>query len=270
MAQISVIIPCYNQEKYIGEAIASVLSQTFQDIGIIVIDDGSSDASEEIIKDYASRYPNQIKYIHQQNQGVIVARNTAIAQARGAYIFPLEGDDKIAPDCLEKLYQAMINNKGDVIYCNSEYFGNKTEQLDSLPATKFNMCMENRVCVSALYRKEDWMRYSGYDKIMNKGLEDWEFWLNFVEDNKRFYKVDETLFFYRILDVSRNNSISSSLKKELIKIIRKKHKKLFNWRFKLRFFLLKLFRFIYQNKITKSGKSLIKICKIPVFYGGSK
>ena len=116
MPKISVIIPCYNQEKYIAEAIESVLAQTFESFEIIVVNDGSKDQSLEIIKSYTSKYPNKISCIDQENQGVIASRNNAITQAKGEYIFPLDGDDKIASDCLEKLYNAMINNKGDVIY----------------------------------------------------------------------------------------------------------------------------------------------------------
>ncbi len=264
MVQISVIIACYNQENYIAEALDSALGQTFKDFEIVVINDGSIDNSASVIKSYVQKYPQIIRYIEQSNQGVIAARNNAITQAKGKYIFPLDGDDKIAPDCLEKLYKAMIHHQGDVIYCNVEYFGNKTDRMETLAPTKFNMCLCNRVCVSALYRKSDWEQYGGYDQIMGKGLEDWEFWLNFVEDNKCFYKVDEVLFFYRISDASRNNSIPKSSGKELVRLIRQKHKKLFGWRFKLRFLLAKIPRFFYQKRTTNSGKLRIKICRIPL------
>lgn len=264
MPKISVIIPCYNQEKYISECLDSVLAQTFDDFEVIVVNDGSKDNSLDIIKKYASKHPDKIRYIDQQNQGVVVARNNAIGQAESKYIFPLDGDDKIASDCLEKLYNAMMNNKGDVIYCNVELFGDERGLFNLSAPTKFNMCIQNRVCVSALYRKADWEKYGGYDEIMKKGLEDWEFWLNFIEDNKSFYNVNETLFFYRILNSSRNQKIDESINKELIKIIRNKHKRLFGWKFKLDCFLSKLIRFFYQQKITKSGKLCIKICRIPL------
>ncbi len=262
MVQISVIIPCYNQEKYIAEALDSVLAQTFKDFEIIVINDGSIDNSASIIKDYVQEYPHLIRYIEQKNQGIIAARNNAIAEAKGEYIFPLDGDDKIAPECLEKLHDAMINKKGDVIYCDGEYFGERNGKIAHLKPSKFNMSLGNRVFVSALYRKSDWLKYGGYDEIMKDGYEDWEFWLNFIENNKHFYKVDETLFFYRILDKSRNQNISKDIYKKLTEIIRKKHKKLFGWSFKLKCLSSKFIRFFYQKKITQSGKLCVKICKI--------
>ena len=99
---------------------------------------------------------------------------------------------------------------------------------------------------------------------MKQGLEDWEFWLNFIEDNKSFYKIDEALFFYRIVNASRNQSVSKSKGKELVKIIRKKHKKLFGWKFKIKLLFFKLMRFFYRKKVTKSGQVCIKICAIPL------
>ena len=78
MPQISVIIPCYNQEKYITEAIEAVLTQSFDDYEIIIVNDGSVDNSLKIIKEYASKYPNKIRYIDQKNQGVIDSRNNAM------------------------------------------------------------------------------------------------------------------------------------------------------------------------------------------------
>ena len=214
-----------------------------------------------------------IKVINQKNQGVVSSRNNAIRMAKGTYIFPLDGDDKIAPTCLSQLYEAIINNRGDVIYSGGMYFGNVSGPLELMKPTKLNMCIGNRVCVSALYRKEDWVKYGGYDEIMNEGLEDWEFWLNFVKENKTFYKVEEPLFFYRKLAISRNSIINEQEYKKLIKIIREKHKKLYDWRFKISVLFSKIGNFLYRKKINKSGKVIVKICKIPMpisFFKGKK
>ena len=193
--------------------------------------------------------------INQENQGVVSARNNGIKQSKGEYIYPLDGDDKIAPTCLEKLCQSMDKNKGDVIYSKVQYFGNKTGEFKTLPATHFNMSLFNQVVVSALFRKCDWEKYGGYDQNMKKGLEDWEFWLNFCEDNKKFYKVDEILFFYRITANSRNN-ISSKKQKELFKYIRKKHYKFYRK------------QYVFSGWSWKSWKRLHKHSPQHRFYGG--
>lgn len=266
MVQISVIIPCYNQEKYIAEALDSVLEQTFKDFEIIVINDGSTDNSANIIKSYVKKHPQIIRYIGQRNQGVIAARNNAIAKAQGEYIFPLDGDDKIAPNCLSKLYEAMINKQGDVIYCDGEYFGERSGKIIHLKPSKFNMTLGNHVFVSSLYRKSDWTKYGGYDEIMKDGYEDWEFWLNFVEENKRFHKIDKTLFFYRILNTSRNSKVKKILLRQLTQKIKIKHPKLFDSKFYARLAFYKLQRFCYQKKVSDNGDIIIRLFRLPIYH----
>ena len=255
MAKISIIIPCYNQEKYIAECLDSVIAQTYQDWEAIVIDDGSQDGSLAIIQEYAKKNTNKIKVIHQTNQGVVVARNNAIRQATGEYIYPLDGDDIIEPTCLEKLYKH--KEDGDVIYSRVQRFGLINEELVLKTPSIWNMSLTNQVVVSALYHKSDWEKYGGYDVKMKDGLEDWEFWLNFVENSRKFYCVPEKLLNYRILQNSRNRTAEV---KKLRRYIYRKH-----WKILLARILPVIGRFFFQKKITKSGKKIVKICKIPVY-----
>lgn len=104
MIKISVIIPVYNREKYIGECLNSVLSQTLKEIEVICIDDGSTDGTYDILMDYSREYNNVI-VLHQENQGSGPARNKGIERARGKYICFMDSDDYYAKDCaLEHLY----------------------------------------------------------------------------------------------------------------------------------------------------------------------
>src|SRR5688572_26287098 len=90
-ARISVVIPCYNHGKYLGRAIQSVLDQHYDDIEIIVVDDGSVDET----KSETAKFSN-VKYIYQQNQGLSAARNTGIAASTGNYLVFLDADDWLA------------------------------------------------------------------------------------------------------------------------------------------------------------------------------
>ena len=258
MVKITVIIPCYNQGEYIAECLGSVIEQTFTDWEAIVVNDGSIDNSLAIIEEYAKK-DKRIKILNQTNQGVIVARNNAIKEAKGEFIYPLDGDDKIAPECLELLYKAFLDGKGDVVYSEVEYFGNKSGIMLLKNPTKFNMLKSNCLTISALFKKSDALKYGGYDPKMKDGLEDWEFWFNFLCGNKKFYKVHEVLFFYRQSVSSRNNSFDFIKMLELRNYIFNKHNlwAMFN--------LILILNFLYQHKITKSNKRLIKICKIPVY-----
>lgn len=115
---ISVIIPVYNAEKYLHQCLESVLSQTYKNIEIILIDDGSKDSSGAICDDYASKYPF-IRAIHKRNGGASSARNVGIDNATGKYIFFLDSDDWIEHDALEKLIVAANQENADLVFCEA-------------------------------------------------------------------------------------------------------------------------------------------------------
>jgi len=93
---VTVIITCYNQAHFLGEAIESALRQTCQPREVLVVDDGSTDATPEVV----SRYP-RVRYIRQKNQGVVAARNRGLRESQGEYLVYLDGDDRLVPDALE-------------------------------------------------------------------------------------------------------------------------------------------------------------------------
>src|ERR671912_965329 len=93
---VSVVIPCYNQAHFLGEAIESVLSQTYPHFEIVVVDDGSTDNTQEV----AARYPG-VRYIRQENQGLAGARNAGIRRSNGSYLVFLDADDRLLPEALE-------------------------------------------------------------------------------------------------------------------------------------------------------------------------
>lgn len=101
---ISIIVPCYNQGRYLDEAMTSLLAQTFKNWECIIINDGSTDNTEEVAQQWSSK-DNRIKYMSQENAGVSAARNAAIRASAGEFILPLDADDKISNDyyraCIE-------------------------------------------------------------------------------------------------------------------------------------------------------------------------
>ena len=111
---ISVIIPVYNIERYIGKCLDSIVGQTLKEIEIIVVDDGSTDDSSRIIDRYA-RTDSRIVAIHKTNGGVVSARNCGIAQATGLYILFVDGDDHLAPDACERLLRKAQATSADMV-----------------------------------------------------------------------------------------------------------------------------------------------------------
>ncbi len=106
MNKISVIVPAYNVESYLADCLDSILNQTYPNIEVIVIDDGSPDRSGEIAENYKQK-DRRIKVIHQENGGLSVARNSGLDNATGEFVCFIDSDDWIEPDYLELLYSAV-------------------------------------------------------------------------------------------------------------------------------------------------------------------
>lgn len=116
MPEISVIVPVYNVEKYLNRCIESILCQTFTDIEIILVDDGSLDGCPAICDAYAEKYTN-VRVFHKKNEGVSVARNEGVKNALGKFVIFVDSDDWIAPQCLELLYRNLVDKKADISVC---------------------------------------------------------------------------------------------------------------------------------------------------------
>lgn len=113
---ITVIVPVYNVEKYLRRCLDSIIGQTYQNLEILCIDDGSIDNSGEICEQYAAR-DARIKVIHQENQGLSTARNRGLDTATGEYIAFVDSDDYIAADVLEQLYQSAVSSDATCVIC---------------------------------------------------------------------------------------------------------------------------------------------------------
>ena len=178
MKKVSVIMPCYNDGKYIKEAIASVEAQTYPEWELIIIDDGSDD--KETIAIIDSIQNKKIKIYHTEHLRPAGARNYGIEHADGEYILPVDSDDKIDPTYMEKAVQKIESDKKiGVVYCEADLFGEKTGKWE-LPAYSFEkMLLDNVVFVTALFYREDWEKIGGLLickpewKIMISGLEYW-------------------------------------------------------------------------------------------------
>lgn len=132
MSKVSIIIPVYNSESYLGWCINSVLKQTYRDLEVILVNDGSTDSSIEICKNY-QKIDNRVKVIDVTNGGVSKARNIGIANACSEYIQFMDSDDVIHPEMTENLVDRMENYNADVVFCDMEmiylYEGHVTEKM---------------------------------------------------------------------------------------------------------------------------------------------
>jgi glycosyltransferase involved in cell wall biosynthesis len=199
-------MPCFNHGAFIGEAIESVLAQTFQNFEIIVVDDGSTEPLTEAALAKLTAPPTTV--LRTVNQGLPAARNHAASKAAGALFCALDADDKLAPTWFEKAIQ-VLDERPDVAFVSHwlETFGDehwtwKPERCD-LPA----LLARNTVNGAAVVRREAFEAVGGYDESMRDGCEDWDFWLRLVQRGFEGAIVPEVLFYYR----RRSDSMSREM-----------------------------------------------------------
>lgn len=157
MPKVSVVVPCYNVEKYVARCLDSLISQTVQDIEIICIDDKSTDGTLDIVKQYAARDGRVRLIAHDVNMGVAVARNDGMNIARGEYIGFVDPDDYVDLDFYERLYTAGIASCSDVVkgnVCATDNLGRVTYGDAQQDAISHNAVVFSNSFWSAIYSKD--------------------------------------------------------------------------------------------------------------------
>lgn len=222
LPKVSVIIPCFNHGEFLPEAVASVRATKRDDIEIIVIDDGSTD--ERTDKAVDATEASGIHVIRKENGGPASARNAGIAAARGEYIFPLDGDDHMRPDCLDREIPILdANSKIGVVYSDGEFFGIRSGRWDIGPFDANRLLQWNYIPCCALFRRSMWEQVGGYDEArVLWGLEDWDFWLNSMRHGWQFSYVPEVLYEYRVANGSMIKR-AQSYHEETVKFIGTKY-----------------------------------------------
>lgn len=228
MEKVSIIMPCYNDGIYIEEAIQSVLLQTYKNVEIIIINDGSDD--EKTLNILSHMKNEKINVIHTNRLRPAGARNEGIKYATGKYILPLDSDDKIEPTYIEKAINIIEkeNNIG-VVYCYADLFGEKTGRWELPDYSIEHMILDNVVFVTALFYKSDWEKVGGFNTTMKAGMEDYDFWLSILELDREIYQIPEVLFHYRIKPSSRTTEFqyNCSVVQDTYKTIYKQHPKFY-------------------------------------------
>ena len=183
MPAVSVVIPTYNRASYIGEALESVLSQTFKDWELIVVDDGSTDNTQGVIKSFLNK-DNRIRCIRQENRGAVAARNKALEVASGKYVAFLDDDDRWLPDKLEMQVKVMESDP-EIGFCYMRFqiykkVENRLEKGKLFPeflATKFEELPDVFIApCSAMFRKSC-LDCAGLFDTRYKQCDDFDFWL---------------------------------------------------------------------------------------------
>jgi glycosyltransferase involved in cell wall biosynthesis len=213
MPLVSVIMPAYNVEPYVGDAIRSALAQTFTDFELIVVDDGSKDGTAAVVKDLA-REDRRILLVQQGNRGLAGARNSALRASRGEYFALLDSDDLWDPAFLEQQI-AILEARPDVdiVTGNGWYLGGPNSgQLarpypDSRPDPDLAGIIgdEWSVFIMSVFRRRVYTEIGPFDESMRSN-EDYDFWLRAAIAGSEFVRNDRPLGHYRV----RTDSLSAS------------------------------------------------------------
>lgn len=215
MEKISIIIPIYNAEKYLNECINSILNQTYNNIEILLIDDGSTDNSSSICDMYCKKYKNIITY-HLNNGGVSKARNYGIDKATGEYIIFIDSDDFIDKSMIEKLINIVNEKNVDLAICGYKYkYKNKTINSNfkhncymTIEQAKKEIFLSNSIkgyCVNKIFKRkillENNIRFDEKIKI----CEDMLFVFKYIHHINKIYVINDELYYYRIRKSSASN-----------------------------------------------------------------
>lgn len=230
---VSIGIPSYNHAEFLPEAIESCLNQTYQDIEIIIVDDGSTDDSLEIARRYERKYPALIQvFTHpdNQNHGISATANLAFSKTKGAFYCGLASDDVFYPEKTDKQVNYLVNNP-DIgwVYSKAKLFGDKSEivgtDISQDPDPLETLIINNRIYgITLMARRDVWERTGSHD--VNLVYSDWDFYVRMLGISKVGF-IDEVLAGARVH--SRNTSVGNDWKiyheysLEVINAFRERH-----------------------------------------------
>ena len=222
--KISVIVPAYNSENFISETLDCLLSQSLRDIQIVVVDDGSTDGTGKIIKDYAEKHPC-ILPVYQENAGVSAARNKGIDCAEGEYILFLDSDDLLSENALSELCSALDETQADIALCRVESFGTDCKRnpvVDSLVKDKYIDCYDKRllwnfIVSNKCYRTKT-LKESGVHFPAMGYSEDGAFFMEFIHTVKpKITGAPNAVFRYRRHSESVTHKVNEKLLSDFAK-----------------------------------------------------
>ena len=179
---VSVVIPAFNQERFLGEAIESALQQTYATREVIVIDDGSTDATAEVIASFGSG----VRSVRQQNRGTGAARNAGVAAASGELVALLDHDDRWLPNRLALQVPLIVDPSIALVHGGVRVFRSETGEVTSEVLPPARMDIHDLIgwctvaCSTTLFRRVDVLAAGGFDEAL-RGTDDWDLWIRLLD-----------------------------------------------------------------------------------------
>lgn len=223
---VSVIVPVFNRASLVSQAIESILAQTYRNIEVIVINDGSTDGTEEILARYAGQYPDHVRVLKQLNAGQVVAKNRGIRAAEGEYIAFLDSDDTWKRDKLDLQIPLFHGNVG-LVYCaihEIDDSGNMIRTISCEPGARGNiheqLLVKNRMTGSSVIVRRNALDAVGIFDERLRAAENWDLWIRISKEFEADF-INEPLVNY--LQHNANISRNKILMRESAWAILQKH-----------------------------------------------
>ncbi|MBE9076934.1 glycosyltransferase family 2 protein [Romeria aff. gracilis LEGE 07310] len=242
---VSVIVPAYNAEKFIAETLDSVMAQTYSNLEVLVVDDGSQDRTGEIVAAYTQKN-RRIRLLRQQNAGVAAARNFAIAQSTGEFIAPLDADDIWYPENLEQQVQRLIETNAGLTYAWSLDIDATNQPIGGFRASRISgrvyktLACHNFIgnASAAVFRRSCVEQVGGYRSDFQQqgaqGCEDWDLYLRIAEYSS-FQSVPQFLIGYRKADSTMSRDFCRMAKSHnlMLQQVHQHHQDIPAWLYRL-------------------------------------
>ena len=210
-SQVGVVVPLFNYENYVIEALESIRNQTIDNLDLVIVDDCSTDSSLSValewLQKYSYRFSNCAILKHKINSKLSNTRNTGFNYLQTKWIMPVDPDNVIYPNCLQACLNEIEQNQAAVVYPILELFGDDPDLIESYYNVKaigafewdpYKLAIGNYIDAMALINKSAWAKVGGYDAGMRHGWEDYDLWLKFIENGFWGGNVPETLGGYRV------------------------------------------------------------------------
>jgi glycosyltransferase involved in cell wall biosynthesis len=223
--RVSVVVPCRDDGAFLDEAVASALAQDLE-LEVVVVDDGSTEPFTRRLLDGYDRPGTRV--LRLPAGGVARARNAGIALARGEYVLPLDADDRLLPGFASRT-AAILDARPEVgiVETEARLFGERSGPWSRPPFAMPQLLLGNTLLPCSLFRAADFRRTRGYDPGMERGWEDFDFWLSLVELGRIAARVPETLFEYRMRAGSRSHRMTPGDWRRAYARILRNHPRLF-------------------------------------------
>lgn len=197
--RVSIIIPCYNYGKYLSECVESSINQTYPNLEIIIVDDGSTDNTADVAKFLIRQYPKKIRYYKKENSGgPALPRNFGVQKAIGEFIICLDADDKLHRLYVELCLQALRDNpSASIAYTAIQCFGDHSQIWPVRNYSFQELLYSDFIPAGSMYKRSVWEEVGGY-KLDVGTMDDWNFW---IEAGKLGYygiPIKQELFYYRV------------------------------------------------------------------------